>query len=88
MEPRDTGGQKPVGQPIRIQTVFSPKFNLAFLQNSVPVLLELALINDGDQDLRDLTLTLSSTPPFLKPKTWHIDALSSEQKFHISDCDV
>jgi len=54
-----------VDQPIRIQAVFSPKFNLAFLQNSVPVLLELALVNDSDQDLQDLSLALSSTPSLL-----------------------
>lgn len=75
-------------QPINIQAVFSPKFNLAFFQNSVPVLLELALVNDSDQDLTDLTLTLSSTSSFLKTKIWHIDAVFSGQKFHISDRDV
>ena len=53
---------KAIDQPIRIQSVFSPKFNLAFLQNSAPVLLELALLNDSDQDL---SLTLSSTPSLL-----------------------
>ena len=77
-----------IDQPIRIQAILSPKFNLAFLQNSVPVLLELALVNDSDQDLSDLTLTLSSTPSFLKTKIWHIDAVTSGQKFHISDRDV
>jgi len=73
---------------IQIQAILAPKFNLAHLQNSVPVLLELVLINDGDQNFSDLTLTLSSTPSFLKIKTWHIDAVSSGQKFHISDRDV
>jgi len=76
---------KAIEQSIRIQAVLSPRFNLAFLQNSVPVLLELALVNDSDQDLSDLTLTLSSTPSFLKTKIWHIDAVSSGPKFHISD---
>ena len=73
---------------IQIQAIFAPKFNLAHLQNSVPILLELALINDSDQDFSDLTLTLSSAPSFLKIKTWHIDAIASGQKFHISDRDV
>ena len=77
-----------IDQPIRIQAVLSPKFNLAFLQNSVPVLLELALVNDSDKYLSDLTLTLSSTPSFLKTKIWHINAISSGQKFHISDYAV
>jgi len=79
---------KAIEQSIRIQAVLSPRFNLAFLQNSVPVLLELALVNDSDQDLSDLTLTLSSTPSFLKTKIWHIDAVSPGQKFRISDRDV
>ncbi|MFC1750233.1 DUF4011 domain-containing protein, partial [Pseudomonadota bacterium] len=77
-----------VEQPIRIQAVFSPKFNLAFFQNSVPVLLELALINESDQELRDVNVTLSSTPCFIKTKSWHIDLVSPGQKFHISDRDV
>ena len=88
MELKSSEELEVVDQSIRIQAVFSPKFNLAFLQNSVPVLLELALVNDSDRDLSDLILTLSSTPSFLKTKIWHIDAVSSGQKFHISDRDV
>lgn len=88
----DVGGQasveEVVEQPIRIQAAFSPNFNLAFFQNSVPGMLELTLLNDSDQGLSDLTLTISSTHAFLKTKTWHIDAISPGQKFHISDCDV
>ncbi|MFC1750680.1 DUF4011 domain-containing protein, partial [Pseudomonadota bacterium] len=80
--------EKVVEQPIQIQAAFSPKFNLAFFQNAVPVLLELALVNDSDQGLSDLTLTISSTPAFLKTKIWHIDTISPGQRFHISERDL
>jgi very-short-patch-repair endonuclease len=73
---------------IHIRSAFASKFNLAFYQNSVPVLLELAVVNDSDRDLRNLKLTLSSSSSFIKTKTWHIDAVSKGQKFHISERDV
>jgi len=36
---------------IRISAALAPKFNLAFFQNSVPILLELAVVNDSDRNL-------------------------------------
>jgi very-short-patch-repair endonuclease len=77
-----------VVKSICIDAIFSPKFNLAFYQNSVPVLLELAVVNNSEQDLNELTLTLSSSPPFIKSKSWHIDVAASRQKLHISDRDL
>lgn len=73
---------------IRIDAVFSPKFNLALYQNSVPVLVELAVVNNSDRDFADLTLSLSSSPAFIKSKHWHIDAISAGQKFHIPELDL
>lgn len=51
-------------ETILIQAKFLPKFNLAFFQNSVPVLIELDLLSTSDQPLSNLTLTLSTTPCF------------------------
>lgn len=73
---------------IIIEAKFLPKFNLAFLQNSVPVLLELALLNSSEQTLDNLTLTLTSTPAFVKPKIWHIEAISPQQKIDINERDI
>jgi hypothetical protein len=36
----------------------------------------------------NLTLTLSTTPAFIKPKIWHIDMISAGQKLQIPDRDV
>ncbi len=71
-----------------INAVYLSKFNLALYQNSVPVLLELAMVNNSDRDLNELTLTLSSSPPFIKIKSWHIDTIVSGQKLNISDRDL
>jgi hypothetical protein len=45
------------------------KLNLADFQNSVPLLRELAVVNDSDKQLSHLQLRLESVPPFLKPKS-------------------
>lgn len=75
-------------ETILIQAKFLPKFNLAFFQNSVPVLIELNLLSTNDQPLSNLTLTLSTTPAFIKPKIWHIDMIAAGQKLPIPDRDV
>jgi len=36
---------------IRISAALAPKFNLTFFQNSIPILLELAVVNDSDRNL-------------------------------------
>ena len=73
---------------VHIRATLAPKFNLAFFQNAVPILSELALINDAKQDLHKLKLTLTSIPAFIKTKTWHLDALASGQTFHIIERDL
>ncbi|HEY0835619.1 MAG TPA: DUF3320 domain-containing protein [Azospirillum sp.] len=66
----------------------TPRLNLAFHQNAVPVLRELALVNDGDAALEAVELTLSSEPAFLAPKTWRIDAVGAGQRYHLPNLDV
>ncbi|ABB43521.1 conserved hypothetical protein, putative DNA helicase [Sulfurimonas denitrificans DSM 1251] len=75
-------------EPIIIEAKFSPKFNLAFLQNSVLVLLELNVVNNSDQPLSNLTLTLTSTPTFIKAKVWNIETIVAQQRFDIHDRNI
>lgn len=74
--------------PLQIRAAFSPRFNLAHVQNAVPVLLELTVVNNGGADLQNLTLELSSAPAFIQTRTWHIDSLSAGQHLMIEDRDV
>ncbi|WP_229414935.1 hypothetical protein [Massilia aurea] len=64
------------------------KLNLADFQNAVPLLRELAIANQSDRELLQLQVRLESFPPFVKPKTWSIDACDAISRYHIKDCDV
>ncbi len=86
--PESSNGLEAKSNSICISAALAPKFNLAFFQNSVPILLELAVINDSERDLSNLKLTLSSSPSFIKTRTWRIDTVSMGQKFHISERDL
>ena len=73
---------------LRIEATIAPRLSLAFHQNAVPVLRELALINDGADAVEGIDLTLSSEPPFLAPKTWRIDAIGAGQHYRLPKLDV
>ena len=63
--------------------------NAAFHQNSIPFLRELRIIGTGiSEDLRELTLSLSSQPEFLKAKCWNISFLPKDGIVRLSDLDV
>ena len=64
------------------------KLNLADFQNSVPLLRDLVVVNDSERELSRLQLRLESYPPFLKPKTWSIDACAPKSRYGINDRDV
>jgi very-short-patch-repair endonuclease len=71
-----------------IRIANASKLNLADFQNSVPLLRELAVVNDSESGIADLQLRLESFPAFLKPKTWTIDACDAKSHYLIKDCDV
>src|SRR5258707_10940220 len=63
--------------------------NAAFHQNSIPFLRELRILGTGiSEDLRELTLSLSSQPEFLKAKCWNISFLPKDGIVRLSDLDV
>lgn len=74
--------------PIQIRAAFSPRFNLAHVQNAVPVLLELTVVNNGGAALQNLTLELTASPALIRTRTWHIDSLPAGQHLMIEDRDV
>jgi len=73
---------------ISIEGVVSSKIGLASHQNAVPLLRQLTILNDGEEDLDDLLLELEPSLPFAAAKTWHIDRLTRSSTMQISDCDV
>lgn len=73
---------------IRLKVAVVEKLNLADFQNAVPALHELAIVNETLIPISDLTITITSEPAFLKPRTWSIDTVGAGETFHIADLDV
>lgn len=73
---------------VQVRAAVAKKINLADFQNSVPALLELAVVNETAQEIRHLTLSVSSEPAFVKPKSWTLDAVGPGQTFHVTQLDL
>lgn len=84
-------GEDPVDVPaptLAIEASIAPKLSLADFQNAVPLIRELSVISSLTEDTGQLELTLSSTPAFVKPKTWHLDRVRAGERYRIRDVDV
>lgn len=73
---------------ITLAAIFTSKVGFASHQNAVPIVRELKINNGSETDFENLTLTLTSSPSFLEPKTWHLDRLTRGDEFDISDRDA
>ncbi|QKO13982.1 hypothetical protein HAT91_02353 [Dickeya solani] len=73
---------------ITLAAIFTSKVGFASHQNAVPIVRELKINNGSETDFEDLTLTLTSSPSFLEPKTWHLDRLTRGDELEISDRDA
>jgi hypothetical protein len=76
------------GNEIKIISSVIPKINLAFQQNSVPIITEIELRNLSDKSFHALELVLTGTPGFLIERTWHIDQLEAGSDVIIEDIHV
>ena len=79
--------QKEEGK-VELHAALVPRLNLADFQNAVPALRELVVSNGTDAALQELDLMVSSEPAFLKPRTWHLDAVGAGQSVHAKDLDL
>lgn len=73
---------------VRIRAAMAAQLNLADFQNAVPTLHELAVVNETAEPITNLTLTITSEPAFLKPRTWSLDAIGAGATYHLTDLDV
>src|ERR1700722_11147626 len=62
--------------------------NVAFYQNAVPIIRELAVENALGRDLSEISVHLSAEPPFLTPGVWRIERISDQAVHHIRSLDV
>lgn len=67
----------------------APKLNFAAHQSSFAFLRDLRITNsDPAATLSDVVVTLSASPAFLKPKSWHLDRLAPTGTLVIKNRDV
>ncbi len=77
-----------MGSPFQIETLVVTKVSFASQQNSVPVLRELAIINQSDEHLKDVELTATSEPPFFATSHWRIAQIASGQRYRVPNLDL
>lgn len=73
---------------LAIEVTVASKLSLADFQNAVPLLRELVLASTLPTDTSQLELSLTSTPAFVRPKTWRLDAIRAGERYRIKDLDV
>jgi len=71
-----------------IESTFIPKVSFALSQNSVPIILELAIQNNGQATWENLILTLHADPPFFHPRSWQLSKIAPEQRCLITDLEL
>lgn len=60
-------------QRILVKANVAERINVAFHQNSIPVIGEIEIVNETDQALSDVEVSVTATPAFLVPKTFRFD---------------
>ncbi|WP_455812762.1 DUF3320 domain-containing protein [Pseudomonas graminis] len=73
---------------IRAQVSIAQKLGFTSHQNAVPLLRELVLHNESDQNFQDLTLHLQTAPAVLEAKQWNIDRLVPGTSLDIRERDI
>jgi hypothetical protein len=58
---------------IELKASVASRINAAFHANSVPAIAEIEIMNDTENALTDVSVLVSSTPGFLKPKMFRLD---------------
>lgn len=71
-----------------LRASLASKVNLADFQNAVPLLREIRVVNNSDTDLAQVLVRVTSEPPFVKPRSWRIEAIGATREYAIKDLDV
>jgi len=84
----ETPQEEPKPKELKILATLVSKLNLADFQNSIPVIHELRISNETSERYRNATLTLTSSPEVLKPKSWRIEEVAAESFRSIPGLDL
>ena len=73
-------------QPVLVD--FQPKINFACHQNDIAILRKLIVTNTSQISWKNIKVHFSASPTFIKPKTWFIDQLASNEQKEIKDRNI
>ncbi|WP_086652647.1 DUF3320 domain-containing protein [Acetobacter malorum] len=77
----------PPASPV-LKVSLQDALNASLWENSVPVLLELALQNETDRSFSQIDVTVSSEPPVIRPRAWHLQQIDPGQFRTLKDLDL
>lgn len=87
-EQQPEAAQQEVVRELKVEATFVAKLNLADFQNAVPLIRELSVVSTLEQNSKALEVVLEAIPPFVKPRTWRLDAVGAGQTYRLQDLDV
>ncbi len=73
---------------VQIECLVAANVNLAFYQNAVPIIRDLAIKNGKAEELRDVEAHLASEPPFVSPGVWRIVSVAPKSDHHLRLVDI
>jgi hypothetical protein len=73
---------------VTVACIATENINVAFYQNAVPIIRDLAIENALGSELTAVSVHLSAEPPFLKPGLWRIERIADQTVHHIRSLDL
>ena len=73
---------------LKITCTAADNVNVAFYQNAVPIIRDLAVENALGRDLTEISVHLTAEPPFLTPGVWRIERIADQAVHHIRSLDL
>src|SRR5882757_9547227 len=77
-----------VNPTVKITCTAADNVNVAFYQNAVPIIRDLAVENAFGRDLTEISVHLTAEPPFLSPGVWRIERIADQATHHIRSLDI
>ncbi|KRR22382.1 DUF3320 domain-containing protein [Bradyrhizobium retamae] len=73
---------------IKVSCTVADSVNVAFYQNAVPIIRDLAVENALGSDVTGISIHLTSEPPFLTPGVWRIERIADQAVHHIRSLEL
>jgi hypothetical protein len=81
-----TGSDESATGTAKISCVTADNVNVAFYQNAIPIICELAIENTLGRDVTDVSVHLTAEPSFLSPGVWRIERIADHATRGVANC--